>query len=140
MNLGVLLFSYQGRINRAKYWLAALVYLIATMVIVGCAFIIPLVGMVVAVAGYIAILASSIMIGIKRLHDRDKSGWWLVVFIGGPVLLGGFGLLVDDNWLVSLLNAAITIWMIVELGCLRGTAGPNQYGPDPLPAPAIAAA
>lgn len=137
MNWGALLFSYQGRINRAKYWLAALAYLIVTMIIVACAFMVPLVGMVVAVVGYIGILVSSVMVGIKRLHDRDKSGWWLLVFIGGPVLLSAFSLLVDDNWLVSLASTAIAIWMIVELGCLRGTVGPNQYGPDPVPAVAV---
>jgi uncharacterized membrane protein YhaH (DUF805 family) len=32
---------------------------------------------------------------------------------------------------------AITIWAIVELGFLRGTIGPNRYGPDPLPLPTL---
>jgi uncharacterized membrane protein YhaH (DUF805 family) len=49
-------------------------------------------------------------VAAKRWHDRGKSGWWtlivLVPFIGG-------------------------IWMFVEAGCLRGTVGPNNYGPDP---------
>jgi uncharacterized membrane protein YhaH (DUF805 family) len=34
--------------------------------------------------------------------------------------------------LFSLASLAISIWAFVELGCLRGTAGPNKYGPDPL--------
>jgi uncharacterized membrane protein YhaH (DUF805 family) len=33
---------------------------------------------------------------------------------------------------VYLLGAAVLIWAIVELGCLRGTEGPNRFGPDPL--------
>jgi uncharacterized membrane protein YhaH (DUF805 family) len=33
---------------------------------------------------------------------------------------------------------AISVWAFVELGCLRGTVGPNQYGPDPL-APSVPA-
>jgi uncharacterized membrane protein YhaH (DUF805 family) len=32
---------------------------------------------------------------------------------------------------------AIVIWAFVELGCLPGTSGPNQYGPDPLGGPAL---
>ena len=37
--------------------------------------------------------------------------------------------------LVSLAGLAIVIWAFVELGCLRGTVGANQYGPDRLAAP-----
>jgi len=47
----------------------------------------------------------------KRWHDRNKSGWWsliLLIPIVGP------------------------IWMLVELGFLRGTEGTNNYGPDPI--------
>jgi len=31
-------------------------------------------------------------------------------------------------------SLAVTVWVIVELGCLRGTQGPNRFGPDPLEA------
>jgi uncharacterized membrane protein YhaH (DUF805 family) len=34
--------------------------------------------------------------------------------------------------LISLASVALSIWGFVELGCLRGTAGPNKYGSDPL--------
>ncbi len=40
--------------------------------------------------------------------------------------LGGIGLIFVVLWL------ALAIWALVWLGCLRGTVGPNQYGPDPL--------
>jgi uncharacterized membrane protein YhaH (DUF805 family) len=32
----------------------------------------------------------------------------------------------------SLASLAVSLWALVELGFLRGTAGPNRYGPDPL--------
>ena len=35
------------------------------------------------------------------------------------------------------MSFAITVWAIVELGFLRGTLGPNRYGPDPLAPPAL---
>jgi uncharacterized membrane protein YhaH (DUF805 family) len=42
---------------------------------------------------------------------------------------------------LSLVGFGISIWTIVVLGFLRGTRGPNSYGPDPLgPAVATAAA
>jgi uncharacterized membrane protein YhaH (DUF805 family) len=33
---------------------------------------------------------------------------------------------------LTLVASAILIWAFVELACLRGTIGPNRYGPDPL--------
>jgi len=41
----------------------------------------------------LAVLIASIAVCIKRLHDRDRSGWWLLLFYAGPVgvaLVGGF--------------------------------------------------
>jgi uncharacterized membrane protein YhaH (DUF805 family) len=47
-------------------------------------------------------------IGIKRFHDRDKSGWWvLIAFV--PII----------GW----------IWYLIECGFLPGTDGPNRYDP-----------
>lgn len=51
----------------------------------------------------------AVVVGVKRFHDRDKSGWWM--FIG-------------------LIPAVGLFWLLVELGFLAGTPGPNQYG-DP---------
>jgi len=57
------------------------------------------------------LLIPSLAIAIKRYHDRDKSGWWILILF---IPLVGF------------------IWFLIELGCLPGTPGPNRYGPDPL--------
>ena len=77
---------------------------------------------------------------IKRLHDRDKSGWWILVFLIAPALLGNIVDRIDDESYVatalalSLAYAAFSLkaWGIVELLFLRGTHEPNQFGPDPL--------
>ncbi len=62
---------------------------------------------------------------VKRLHDMNVSGWWLVAM---PLL----------SWLASTLNASslqYTMWAcIFGLGMLPGTRGDNQFGSDPLPA------
>jgi uncharacterized membrane protein YhaH (DUF805 family) len=80
-------------------------------------------------------LVSNIAIGVKRLHDRDKSGWWLLLFYPLPVVLDRIGSGAGSvGAIFSLASFAISIWAIVELGCLRGTDGPNAYGPDPLQA------
>jgi len=77
---------------------------------------------------------------IKRLHDRDKSGWWILVFLIAPALLGNIVDGIDDEsyaataLALSLAYAALglKVWGIVELLFLRGAYEPNQYGPDPL--------
>jgi uncharacterized membrane protein YhaH (DUF805 family) len=73
-------------------------------------------------------------VATKRLHDRNKSAWWLVPFYALPVVLDGAGNAVDAimGIVLSLASLAISIWALVELGFLRGTPGPNAYGPDPL--------
>ena len=56
-------------------------------------------------------LYPSLAVYTKRWHDHNKSGWWtLILFVPaiGP------------------------IWMLVELGFLPGTIGPNRFGSDPL--------
>jgi uncharacterized membrane protein YhaH (DUF805 family) len=147
MNFGQLLFGFTGRINRAKYWLAALIYFI--------------IGLVMATIGYFAeeapafqilnavvsigTLISSIAVGLKRLHDRDKSGWWLLLFYLVPSLLAGIGAIaffygvgaeaaggMISGAIIWALGFAVLVWAFVELGCLRGTPGPNRFGPDPL--------
>jgi uncharacterized membrane protein YhaH (DUF805 family) len=142
MNFVNLLFSYEGRINRAKFWLAVLAYVVISIVL-GILLIVPYLGWLLAGVGYIAMIVSGIFVGIKRLHDRNKPGWWLVIFYVVPSILSGIGAYMTFDageqtpvaMLLSLVSLAISLWAFVELGCLRGTVGPNQYGPDPIAPP-----
>jgi uncharacterized membrane protein YhaH (DUF805 family) len=80
----------------------------------------------------IALIAVPIMliaVGIKRLHDRGKSGWWLVLFYLVPGPLKSIG---EPRGFLAAVSFGISLWALVELGFRRGTLGPNQYGPDPL--------
>jgi uncharacterized membrane protein YhaH (DUF805 family) len=73
---------------------------------------------------------------IKRLHDRDKSGWWMVPFFVFPGLYNQFADRFGDYWMVAMPFAlaafAFCIWGFVEMYFLRGTRSTNQYGPNPL--------
>jgi len=42
------------------------------------------------------------------------------------------------GFVLGLASFVISIWALVEIGFLRGTVGPNQYGPDPLQPPNVA--
>ena len=146
IDFGHLLFGFQGRINRAKYWLAILVYVVINVLlaIIGMALGDSIIFMLLNVIVGLAVLISGIAVGLKRLHDRNKSGWWLILFYLLPGLLFGVGMFMSlagimgadissgSGVLLSFLGFVIGIWALVELGCLRGTVGPNQYGPDPL--------
>ena len=130
-----LLFTYQGRLNRAPYWTAIAIYVATMLVVATLAYLLWLGGafLIVLLIVYIPLMISGVMVGIKRLHDRDKSGWWLALFYLLPMALNtlsyGMGTL---GTILSLAGFAVSIWGLVELGFLRGTVGTNRYGPDPL--------
>jgi len=167
-----LFFGFSGRINRAKYWLllilwavfwviAAIVLIIAVLAILGVNLtdgklpspddagkfvrlildylVLSLIVAVIVIASWISGLA----IGVKRLHDRNKSGWWILLFYVAPSVLESAAPGSDDTpgGIMQLIGVILWVWGLVELGFLRGTTGPNRFGPDPLQqiAPAEAA-
>ena len=109
MNVGHILFSINGRINRKTWWLVHLIIILA----LGIVFTInSKIGLHPALfGGLITILFLGIRIAadIKRWHDRGKSGWWL---------------------LLQLIPIAGLVWSIAELGFLKGTDGENQFGEE----------
>ena len=76
----------------------------------------------------------------KRFHDRGKpeltrqspSASVLAALLGLFGIAGGPGGPNLFGTLVGLINLAVVIWVVVDLGILRGTEGENRYGPDPL--------
>jgi uncharacterized membrane protein YhaH (DUF805 family) len=144
MPMSQLLFSFSGRVNRRPYWLTSIAMLLLIVILVGIVFMLMDISLslfVVLGVLYIPLLWIAFAIGAKRLHDRDKSAWWLLLFYILPSILSnvadstsGLGILL---WLIS---TALSIWAFVELGCLRGTVGPNRFGPDPLQAASVTAA
>jgi len=117
-------FAVDGRATRFDYWMRWVVpYFIGAVIV---AFLDGSLGAANSAGGpgiflvlyIIAAFWPNLAVGIKRCHDRNRSGWFLLI---------GF---------VPLLN----IWLLIELGFLRGTTGTNRFGPDPLDGMAAAAA
>jgi len=159
-------FSPAGRISRSQYWLRfVLPYL-------GIYYSLQIIGLIagrqtpvyvaISVTAFILSLVAfwpSIAILVKRVHDRNKSGWWtlflyiptlifvilLMVWIGaaivgiaaigvtGNVLMPTLGWLGGIVIVMGIAVIGIGIWFFVEFGCLRGTIGGNRFGPDPVP-------
>ena len=127
-------FDFRGRLDRAQYWRAVVVSLCAwflvTLVVAGVGAVFMGRGSF-RVSGLLVLLAS-VPISVGRLHDRGKSGWWLIAFYALPVGLSyaedAAG--ADLQVFLSPAKLALSIWAFVELGCLSGAVGPNKYGPD----------
>jgi uncharacterized membrane protein YhaH (DUF805 family) len=149
MDFGYLYTSFEGRINRKPYWIGLIVLIIVMMVIIfGASFL--LIGSIVeptfqtrlvTFVLQLLFLYPSTALMVKRLHDRNRPSYW-AAFILVPMvlksltdLMGMTGDPLNQNALDYLLNIivfVVSIWFFVELGCLRGTVGTNQYGPDPI--------
>jgi uncharacterized membrane protein YhaH (DUF805 family) len=140
----VFLFGASGRIDRTKYWRSFLIYIVAGLlagvILLTAAGIAAPLFIIMVVIVLIPWLLWGFSITTERLHDRNKGAWWLVAFYGLPAVLGQ---LAKAAWfagaagtvfhyILAVAGFALTIWGFVEIGFLRGTAGSNAYGPDPL--------
>jgi len=117
--------GFAGRAPRVQmWWILLLVMILAIIAMIidnalGLAFKFPGPEGTPVSLGYgpvycivlLGLFLPNLALGFRRLHDRNKSAWWLLLalipFIGALILF---------------------IWMY----CLRGTVGDNRFGPDPL--------
>ncbi len=87
---------------------------------------------VVGTALFVWIFAAT---SVKRLHDRDRSGWWAVPFFVVPGFYSHFAERLPDSWLVlplALIAFVLCVWGFVELYFLSGSRKTNRFGPNPL--------
>ena len=144
---GVLKYlSLQGRANRRRYWLTGLsifgLFFVSAL-FTGVLSLVPLLSLIV-IPLWLGLLIASIANGARRLHDRDMSAWWLLLFYLLPALLALPAELAkhgpaDDFQLaasaLATLGLPFSLWGLVVMGFLKGTAGPNKFGEDPLAKP-----
>lgn len=144
-----LLTGFDGRINRAKWWLGTLILIVIAIVLY------LILGGIIGSPGLLQFILTLILaypttaLMVKRLHDRDRPGFFTYIFWAPTVLsvLGGLlgltmttvdmgGVAVPQmttlGTIIALAGLPIGIWALIELGILKGTEGPNQHGPDPL--------
>jgi uncharacterized membrane protein YhaH (DUF805 family) len=150
MSFRNLFTSYEGRIGRKAFWIGNLIIIAIMLVIVASLAVIKLANDIELGRRGEAILGLMLFliplypwtaIYVKRLHDRGRPGILAALYLV-PAFLAEvaavLGIAGDpDNWNVFdyLFNGivlVVAIWFLIELGFLRGTPGPNRYGPDPL--------
>ena len=116
MSPGRIFFSLDGRLSRRQFWLYGVLALLGAALLghllLGIARVPPKTADLVV---NLLLLWPAIAVSVKRWHDRDKSGWWV---------------------LLNLLPVIGWLWALIDNGFLAGTDGPNRFGPSPLqPAP-----
>ncbi|HTR71175.1 MAG TPA: DUF805 domain-containing protein [Mycobacteriales bacterium] len=101
--------DFSGRARRSEYWYWVLALALGWIVVeIFWAISRPL-GWILYLVLLIGTIVPDLAVGVRRLHDTSRSGWWLLIalvpFVGGIILL---------------------VFM-----CLDSTPGPNDYGPSP---------
>ena len=113
------LFSFKGRIRRSDYWIGMIVIFIGMVALasglaawwkVDLADRYDLRASAIQAGVVLLFMWPNLAVSVKRLHDRDQSGWWI---------------------LLSFLPIIGNAWTIINLGILRGTPGDNRYGVEP---------
>ncbi len=138
MNMTQLLFKFDGRINRQRWWLwGILIGLVQFGVVFGALAALTLSGAVtdleiIALVGMLAglpFLYMQVALHAKRFQDRDKAGIAGII-IGASVWLLQIGAI----YMPALNNGAsiVAIVLLATCGFPKGTQGSNQYGADPL--------
>lgn len=143
------LFNPQGRISRSQFWLQYFLPYLGISVVAGFADAIITPELAARGGGILGTIVGlfylwpSIAVPVKRFHDRDMTGWWVLIFaviiIVGVIIAAVGGLALDGEGLGlallvvgGLIAAVAAIVQLVILGILPGQKGPNQYGADPL--------
>ncbi len=99
--------TFSGRAARSEFWYWMLFSFIANLVagIVDGILGLGLVGLLVS----LALFLPGIAVSARRLHDIDRSGWWLLIAF-----------------------TIIGIILLIVWDCTKGTTGANSFGADPL--------
>jgi uncharacterized membrane protein YhaH (DUF805 family) len=145
---GQFYFSLRGRISRSQYWLRFFLPVLAIGFVLNLLQAVGIEGArTVSHVFNLLVLWSGIAVLVKRIHDRNKPGalvWLLyapllvaivftIIAIIGAVMNSGeagvMGLLSGALWVLVI---GVAIWFFIEFGCMRGTIGPNRFGPDPV--------
>jgi uncharacterized membrane protein YhaH (DUF805 family) len=143
VDLTYLFTSLDGRIGRARFWIGLLILSAANVVAIGAIvllFGISHASVMLTVLVAIVLAYPNYALMVKRFQDRDRPGWFAffpLATIYGANLMETFGITEREPQnvpytVLTLLVLGMSLWVLIDLGILKGTQGPNRYGPDPL--------
>jgi uncharacterized membrane protein YhaH (DUF805 family) len=103
--------TFAGRASRSEFWywtLFAFLVTVVASILDGALFPFMDTGPLSAITSLLLFLPG-LAVSVRRLHDLDRTGWWVLITF---TIIGLIVLLIWD--------------------CMKGTDGPNRFGPDPL--------
>ena len=101
--------DFQGRSPRSEYWWFYLFFMIVYVLSFVLGAVTGGLGLIILVIFVLGSFLPMLAVTIRRLHDLDKSGWFILLSF------------------IPLVGLILLYWF-----CLKGTDGDNQFGPDPL--------
>lgn len=107
---------FEGRATRSEYWWFALFQFIVLLI---PALLSEMGGIIGGLGGLLrfgilaALFLPSLGLMFRRLHDTERSAWWLLILF------------------VPVIGQSIGLIVIIVFMCLKGTPGPNKFGPQP---------
>ena len=101
-------FNFDGRAHRKEFWMFALVHIIIS---IGLGILEEVIGLfaILYLLYAVAVILPTLGVSVRRLHDIDKSGWWILM---------GF---------IPVLGFFVLLYFYVK----EGTKGSNKFGDDP---------
>ncbi len=128
-------FSYRGRLGRRDFWIWQLVWLLtmtALFVLAGNDWL----DTQMAAFGVVCLLWPASAVLGKRLHDRNRRGYWALLLIVAWMLLAGNWAVLGSGWQLALGRLAPTLILaaiLIESGLLTGSSGANRFGQPAQP-------
>jgi uncharacterized membrane protein YhaH (DUF805 family) len=146
--------DFSGRAPRAEFWWFVLALIIAYVVVSIVENILGMSGMIAGAYGPLTLilmlgtLIPQISVSVRRLHDTNRTGWWLLLPIipycigfalAGPAMMGGGDMTGMGLASIFLVIGFVGAIVLLVFYVLPGTQGDNRFGSDPY-AGAVAAA
>lgn len=152
-------FSPAGRLNRARFWFGLSVWIVALLAVAFASGLV--IGMLIGATDFSMELSRSVgflvslmflyplyALMAKRLQDRGRPAWmaligivpvFIVQYLSSQGLIAGGGEPTIAEVVLGWIIILVVIWVVIDLGIMKGTPGPNRFGPDPLSAEKAAA-
>lgn len=137
--------DFTGRAPRAEYWWYGLGIIIVAILlsiiesILGISHMVGLYGPL-SLLLILGTFVPSLAVGVRRLHDTNRSGWWillpivpyvLAIVLGGPAMVAGQMSAGAGIAMIMLLIGFVAAIVLLVFMILPSNPGDNRYGPNP---------